>query len=292
MGLGGIAAAVCALLAVGCLIAGIVTPFWFMAEVGGAKSVVGLHSVCAGGNPDWICRSNTYNSSSIFCAVARDAGSWKTRGLTILGLAAGGAALAVIGSVMAILGATVIPVVGLAAVLLSVTAFVASVGSLVLFLFTMERWLFCGSTYCEWLRTALGSTQSCSTQFGWSGIVFSVGVALLAVAVALSCTLLSNTPVDAAETTEGVESAAASRVMENDNAATTVDYTTTAAADGPQDEHHPGAVQGDDDWVADEASGYQWSESQQLYYDPESGHYYDPKTELWCDPETGDWYAA
>eukprot|EP00759_Apiculatamorpha_spiralis_P051992 PhF_6_TR5573/c0_g1_i2/m.7979 len=44
-----------------------------------------------------------------------------------------------------------------------------------------------------------------------------------------------------------------------------------------------------EDWEMTE-TGLYWSEAQQMYMDPESGHFYDPNSLQWYDPDSGEWY--
>jgi len=44
------------------------------------------------------------------------------------------------------------------------------------------------------------------------------------------------------------------------------------------------------DWEFDSKCGFYWSDSQELYFDPYSGHFYDGMTESWYDPQKREWY--
>lgn len=43
-------------------------------------------------------------------------------------------------------------------------------------------------------------------------------------------------------------------------------------------------------WEYDDATALYWSNDQELYFDPSSGHFYDGATDCWYDPHTAAWY--
>ena len=287
--------AIIALAVVGCTTASLafVEVNWFKVTVSSNTTSTSFNTgVIKSCNPAGVCDFNNYKSVDLG-SCSRSSDLIQARFYSVLVSACWGGLLslfAVAASVPDTKGAA------LSRTVLLAFSFLLIGVSAGLFYMSIERWLYCDKSYCEFVTLSSGS--SCKSEFTlqyWL-LAGSCPGALLGLIVAVAAYV--TTPAAGSDSTTNQNDA--SREPTAPTPAPVPTDSTPAPHEEPEpdakveDEYAPEgeAEDGDEgDWVWDEESGMYWSDSAYLYLDAESGWFYDPSG-WWYDPESGEWVDA
>ena len=158
-----------------------------------------------------------------------------------------------------------------------------------LFVFTIEKWLYCDKKYCD----LFGATD-CTNKYAFSLYIDGAEIILCIVGTALAAVSLCLNPRDAESQETGGNEPASQDMQEatTDPEAAPADSSQQVRSKEPptQEDRPPDLPEGDWTFVAD--CGMYWSEENYLYLHLESGQFYDPNSGMWYNSETGEWFYA
>lgn len=161
---------------------------------------------------------------------------------------------------------------------------------------TLEAWFFCDTDFCDYYA-AFYAGQTCDSSLGYSCIFVIIAfVSMVAQLVFAMIAVKAHRP-DAP--VRGGGHGPQYDHAKNGGRHNVGDTVTPRHGADPDDHQNyvsnqPAAQNdcGDEDWVLDADTGYMWSETQQMYFDEDSGHYFNPDYNQWYNPDTEEWYEA
>ena len=201
-------------------------------------------------------------------------------------------ALVVVGSVAVLLAFVVILLAGCAhnekarhiGTPLLLMALLMYCAALALFVWSVERWYFCGHTYCE----MVGGFGGCTNKFTYSFALLATAIPLIVVAMVMHCLVMKATAPP--PTASGGDPHARGNHA----------VATTHGNHSPHGHHHDGGSKQrgggrapvPDGYYYDSGSGLWWSDADEMYWEgPDTDQYYSPAYDQWYDPASNQWYA-
>ena len=187
---------------------------------------------------------------------------------------------------------------------LTSAALVAHAVGMVIYLQTVDYWMYGGVSFCVYREQILGlSSDNCVESYGYS-FAFALSAGLVAVIACITtgtmvCTVnraIGSLPMAELypvipSSADGVQTAVVRPDLPPLEIREPAPQSSAArrSLSSPQPRHEQGPPMADD-WVFVPSIKLYWSPSAALYLDPGTKHLYDPKTEKWYDPEEEEWY--
>eukprot|EP00658_Telonema_sp_P-2_P042164 TRINITY_DN3022_c0_g1_i1.p1 TRINITY_DN3022_c0_g1~~TRINITY_DN3022_c0_g1_i1.p1 ORF type:complete len:295 (+),score=57.62 TRINITY_DN3022_c0_g1_i1:209-1093(+) len=272
------------------VLVGILTNEWYVVLSLVKSFKFGLTQTC----DESGCYSNDYDRMAEITAnhCSRDPSAINSRFTAVLALLAIAVIFAVIQTVMPTVQwvcNAFYKIPNIIHVTVTVITFLAVIVSVVLFMMTVELWMFCDKSYC---KMAEEEYIECSNNIGYSftGPCCALAFALVAL-VSLIFSLCTRETAVVDEDEVNRRRAEKQRSVDQVNNERHREKASRSRAGASSSPNLPAELQGGD-WEFDEESSYFWSEEKQLFFEPDTKQFYDPHSEHWYNPDTGAWYQA
>lgn len=242
---------------------GLQMPQWFIGVAQGNTQTFGLGVQCNNG----LCLIEEYKATSLASCFV-NGNSWQHRLTAVRWTLYCGIGLALVSALLYLLAATRDPSFARSSIVTQLGSVACTAVSIVLFAATYEGWFFCGTSFCQYVRSATGTALTpCFRTYGTGAVMVASGVCLELLGV--------------------VYGVATVMVRKRRHTALKIALANRPPAADQQlvVEFEPPAG-----FIFDPSCGLYYSDEAQLYLDPESCHYYDPASGLWYNSETEEWY--